>query len=122
MTTAIIKFNAPIVPVPFKRAAGFGRRFNPPDYSNFKLQLGLFAKQAMQGRAPLTGAIKLYAEIYRNIKPESLNFGDWDNHAKSISDALNGICYLDDRQIVDGHIKLFKGEPHIFIELEELTC
>ena len=116
----MIKIVAPIVPVPFKRAAGFGRRFNPPDYSNFKLQLGLIAKQAMQGRAPLPGAIKLYAEIYRNIKPESLNFGDWDNHAKSISDALNGICYLDDRQIIDGHIKLFKGNPHIYIELEEV--
>lgn len=73
----------------------------------------------MQGQEPLTGQIKLYAEIYRNLKPESLNFGDWDNHAKAISDALNGICYLDDRQIVDGHILLFKGEPHIFIELEE---
>ena len=116
-----IKFNAPIVPVPFKRAAGFGRRFNPPDYSNFKSQLGLFAKHAMDGREPLTGKIKLYAEIYRNIKPDSLNFGDWDNHAKAISDDLNGICYLDDRQIVDGHIKLFKGEPHIYIELEVIS-
>ena len=116
-----ISFTAPIVPVPFKRAAGFGRRFNPPEYSNFKLQLGLFAKKAMAWRAPLSGAIKLYAEIYRNIKPDSLNFGDWDNHAKSISDALNGICYLDDRQIVDGHIKLFKGDPLIFITLEELS-
>lgn len=117
-----ISFYAPIVPVPFKRAAGFGRRFNPPDYSAFKESLGLFAKKAMAGRAPLTGAIKLYAEIYRNIKPDSLNFGDWDNHGKSISDALNGICYKDDRQIVDAHIKLFKGDPLIFIQLEELLC
>ena len=118
---SMISFNAPICPVPFKRAAGFGRRFNPPDYSNFKLQLGLIAKQAMQGRAPLTGRIKFYVEIYRNIEPESLNFGDVDNHLKAALDALNGICYLDDRQIVDGHVRLFKGEPHIFIELEELS-
>lgn len=76
----------------------------------------------MDGKEPLSGKIKLYAEIYRNIKPESLNFGDWDNHAKAISDALNGICYLDDRQIIDGHVRLFKGEPHISIVLEELTC
>lgn len=115
----LISFSAPIAPVPFKRAAGFGRRFNPPQYSDFKNQLGLFARRAMDGREPLSGKIKLYAEIYRNIKPESLNFGDWDNHAKAISDALNGICYLDDRQIVDGHIVLKKGEPHISIVLEQ---
>lgn len=118
----LISFSAPIAPVPFKRAAGFGRRFNPPQYSDFKNQLGFFARRAMDGREPLSGKIKLYAEIYRNIKPESLNFGDWDNHAKAISDALNGICYKDDRQIVDGHVRLFKGEPHIFVQLEELTC
>ena len=122
MKKTTIKFSAPISPVPFKRVMINGkRRYNSSTYSEFKNQLGLFAKRAMGGLEPLTGKIKLYAEIYRNIKPESLNFGDWDNHAKAISDALNGICYLDDRQIIDGHIKLFKGEPHIFIQLEVIS-
>lgn len=48
--------------------------------------------------------------------------GDWDNHAKAVSDALQGICYVDDKRIVEGHIKLCKGTPHISIEIEETSC
>lgn len=73
------------------------------------------------GRQPLTGAIKLTADVYVKREPTSLNSGDWDNHGKAISDALNGICYQDDRQIIDGHVRLIKGKPHVIIEVEDLT-
>ena len=48
------------------------------------------------------------------------NLGDVDNFLKAVLDALNGICYQDDAQVT--HISATKnfGEPHIFIELEEL--
>ncbi|MBO9428515.1 RusA family crossover junction endodeoxyribonuclease [Sulfitobacter sp. R18_1] len=32
--------------------------------------------------------------------PTSMHDGDLDNHEKSVLDALNGICYTDDRMIV----------------------
>ena len=115
-----IKFFAPLNCVTFKRPMGGSHRYNDAAYTEFRNALGFFALKAMHGREPLKGAIKLYADVYKNLKPESLTFGDWDNHAKAICDALNGICYTDDRQIVEGHIRLFKGEPHIFIQLEEL--
>ena len=115
-----VKFTAPLEPVPFPRPASNGkRRFNPPRYTEFKDALGLYAITAMQGRAPLQGAIKITAHVYKKIIPTALNFGDWDNHGKAISDALNGICYVDDKQIVEAHIYLHKGTPHIDIELEE---
>lgn len=117
-----IKFTVEVEPVPFKRALTNGkRRFNDPRYSAFKSCVGIIAGFAMQGRAPLSGTIRLTVKVFTKFKPESLRAGDWDNHGKAVSDALNGICYIDDRQIVDGHVQLFKGEPHIEIELEELV-
>ena len=81
----------------------------------------MIANRAMNGQAPLTGAVRLCADVYKKIAPTALKFGDWDNHAKAICDALNGICYLDDRQITEAHVSLHKGEPHIVIELEEVV-
>lgn len=116
-----IKFTAPLEPVPFPRPASNGRRrFNPPYYTEFKEALGFYAKIAMDGRVPLQGAIKITVHVYKKIIPTALKFGDWDNHGKAISDALNGICYIDDKQITEGHIFLHKGTPRIEIELEEL--
>lgn len=119
----MIKITAPIEPVPFPRPSSNGkRRFNPTRYTKFKEALGLFARRAMSGRAPLTGAIKITVDVYKKIIPTALKFGDWDNHAKAVSDALNGICYVDDKQIISGTINLHKGNPLIKIELEELVA
>ena len=100
-----IKFTAPIEPVPFKRVQSNGkRRFNDPRYSDFKDVLGWHAKQAMNGQAPFTGAISIKIEVFKKIIPTALKFGDWDNHGKAVSDALNGICYADDKQIIHGEV------------------
>ena len=119
---SLIKIVAPLEPVPFPRPASNGkRRFNPPRYTQFKDALGLIARRAMGGQAPFSGAVKLTAEVYKNIVPTALKFGDWDNHAKAICDALNGICYHDDKQITEAHITLIKGDPLIIITIEEAT-
>lgn len=117
-----IKFTVATEPVPFKRAMSNGkRRFNDPRYSDFKNVIGLHARVAMQGRAPLSTPIKITVKVFTKYAPDSLRAGDWDNHGKAVSDALNGICFADDRQIIDGQVQLFKGDPHIEIELEELN-
>lgn len=117
-----IKFSVPVVPVPFKRVMTHGkRRYNDLRYTEFKNAVGLHAKVAMHGQAPLTVPIKITVKTFTKYAPESLKAGDWDNHGKAISDALNGICFVDDRQIVEGHVYLFKGTPHIEIEVEEIN-
>ena len=117
-----IKFSVPTVPVPFKRAMTNGkRRYNDPRYSDFKNVIGLHAKLAMQGQAPLTAPIRITVKVFTKYEPDSLRSGDWDNHGKAVSDALNGICFVDDRQIIDGHVLLFKGEPQLEITLEEIN-
>ena len=117
-----IKFSVPAEPVPFKRAMTNGkRRFNDPRYSDFKEYVGAHAKVAMAGRLPFDGAIRIHVDVFTKYEPTSLRAGDVDNHLKAAMDALNGICYRDDRQIVDATVNVFKGTPHVTIELEAIT-
>ena len=118
----MIKINAPIKPVPFKRVMTQGkRRYNCARYSEFKDALGYYAAAAMHGQEPLKGRIRLHADFYKKRKGLlKAQWGDVDNFLKAVMDALNGICYIDDAQVT--HISGTKnyGEPHILIELEEL--
>lgn len=117
-----IKFTVTTEPVPFKRTLANGkRRFNDPRYSDYKYFIGLHAKTAMQGQAPFDGAIKISVVVSTKYKPTSLKAGDIDNHLKAVLDALNGICFTDDRQVIEGHVYLFKGDPQIEIQLEAIT-
>ena len=117
-----IKFTVTTEPVPFKRAMTNGkRRYNAPRYSDFKEYVGAHAKVAMNGQAPFDGAIRINVTVSTKYQPTSLKSGDVDNHLKAAMDALNGICYRDDRQIVEGHVYLSKGEPQIEIQLEAIT-
>ena len=116
-----IEFTVPIEPMPARRPRfGRGVTYNDPKYTAFKAAVGYYARRAMQGREPLTGAVKLDVDFYRKRKPTSRNYGDWDNHGKAVSDALNGICYRDDEQIISATVNLHKGDPHIEIKLEDL--
>lgn len=46
---------------------------------------------------------------------------DWDNIGKIITDALNGLAYEDDKQIVDARVvKLYGDRPRVEVELEEI--
>lgn len=98
--------------------------FNPEKYSNFKKALGLIAKAEMQGRNPIEGAFKISVDFYKEsrYKRTTRQFGDLDNFLKSVLDALNGICYVDDAQCVEiGQCRKFKGkEPKIIIRIEEV--
>ena len=118
----MIRISAPLKPLPFKRVMTNGkRRYNSAEYTEFKKELGYFALRAMNGREPLKGEIFLRAEFYkkRPKNPASRNWGDLDNHVKAVMDSLNGICFVDDRQVVEIHATKQYGEPHIEIELEE---
>lgn len=58
---------------------------------------------------PLTGDIHISIDFYmpdRHVK-------DWDNLAKLVTDALNGIAYADDRQIVTAVVT--KWLPSLFV-------
>ena len=53
-------------------------------------------------------------EIRPTVKP------DWDNIGKLISDALNGVAYADDKDIVFGAVqKAYSSKPRTVVTLWE---
>ena len=119
---SLVKIEADIEPVPFKRVVGNRHKFNDKRYSEYKDVLGYFALREMQGQPPLTGAIKLSADFYK-LNPKDItsrNWGDVDNFLKAVMDALTGICYDDDRQVIEVHARKLFGTPKVFITLEAI--
>lgn len=53
-----------------------------------------------------------------NLRPTSTP--DWDNYGK-ITDALNGVVWKDDSQVVDGRVlKYYSDQPGLRIEIREM--
>ena len=47
---------------------------------------------------------------------------DWDNIGKIVSDALNGIAYRDDSQVVDSRVrKIYSNEPRTVIRIWQVN-
>ena len=79
----------------------------------------------IRGNEIFTGALKVELKICRKRKsPLAKNFGDVDNLAKPILDAITqtGAVWLDDRQIIDLHvIKAVAAAPSVEISIEEIN-
>ena len=46
---------------------------------------------------------------------------DFDNVAKFVCDALNGVFWIDDKVIVDGRcIKMYSEQPRIELKVKEI--
>ena len=121
----MIKFTAAIEPIPLARPrvnTQTRQAFYPKRSADFKKALSLIAKSAMRGKKPLSGQLKIRLNLYRKFSPTSQMFGDVDNHQKAIFDALNGICFEDDKQICEVICRKFqdKKDPRIEIEIEEV--
>lgn len=89
----------------------------------------------MRGKPPTDKPVALLVHVYRQV-PESWSKADKakaiahnilptskpdsDNYLKFCSDALNGVCFLDDSQVVDARcIKLYDETPGMRIEVRE---
>ncbi len=58
------------------------------------------AAARIAGAVPLAGPMKLTVFAFR----ASARRCDWDNLGKLVSDALNGVCWFDDSQVVDARV------------------
>ena len=64
---------------------------------------------------------KKNAELMRAGSIRPTKKPDWDNIGKIISDALNGLAYHDDSQIVSATIeKWYSDEPRVEVEIKEI--
>lgn len=66
-------------------------------------------------RAPMLGPLRLTLTVYRPRRA-----GDLSNRIKVVEDALNGVCYVDDSQIVEIIARRFddKANPRAEILIE----
>jgi Holliday junction resolvase RusA-like endonuclease len=140
----VIAFTVPGKPLgkgrPRFTRAGGGRAFTPQKTVNAESLIALFASQAMAGQAPfgqgepLTCSVvatfavaeswakkKKAAALAGNLFPTGKP--DGDNLAKMVGDALNGVAWHDDSQVVEWRIVKRYGEaPELRVEVSALAC
>lgn len=118
-----------------RQAGGRVIMYDPPKSKNYKKFVATMAKQQWP-HDPIESAIALQIDIYRPIPKSISNIRrerkenkeilpivrpDASNYAKGIEDALNGIVYKDDSQIVDARIRKFYSiNPRVEIQVKEL--
>lgn len=92
-----------------------GRRITSAAGRRFKTDIALLAKR--QGAKLLNGDLVITFRVFR---PKRI--GDLDNRLKASQDALKGICFADDKQIIEIHAFRFddKTNPRIEIDLKEI--
>ena len=117
---------------------GYARAYDPAKSRRWKQYVASIALQAMRGNPPMEGALSLSVVVYRSI-PKSwskvkkakavsgeirpITRPDLDNYVKGLKDALSGIVYKDDAQIVDYHEpfgKFYSDKPRVEIEVKKV--
>jgi Holliday junction resolvase RusA-like endonuclease len=115
----------------------FATIYVPAETRAYQRALALTAKVAMRSKPPLTGALCLLVTAFMRVPPSwsrkkrdmalagtlrpTVKY-DWDNYGKNASDAIKGIVWVDDTQVVDGRvIKVYDERPRLRVEVTPLT-
>jgi len=113
-----VKFVVPIRPMPSPRprATRQGRIYMPADYEKWKREFAKCIPYQLQTQSNALCMVsvtacyavpKSYSKTEREAALGSFKApaGDCDNLAKSCLDAMNEITWVDDRQVVELHVK-----------------
>lgn len=119
----------------FARQGGFVHTYDPPKSRQYKAKISQCFQQAYIGK-PLTKPIKItiravfgIPKSYSKARAKSCLEGrqwpakkpDADNIEKAVYDALNGLAYEDDKQIVvTNTVKVYGPEAQVDVVIEEL--
>jgi Holliday junction resolvase RusA-like endonuclease len=137
----IVNFEITGDPVPkgrprFARRGQFVQTYTDSKTLEYETLVGFKARQAIGASEPLKGALTVFLYLrysvpasYSKKRTEACLNGleypkrvDLDNCYKSITDAMNGIVYVDDSQIVEAHIlKCYSLEPGANVMIQEKT-
>lgn len=134
----LIQFTVPGEPVAqgrprFSTRNGFVRAYDPQKSRDYKSIVRTAALNVCSEQ--MLGPLEMFVDIYRSIpkswskkKQEHADQGlikpifkpDVDNYVKGIKDALNGVCYVDDSQVVVLFIsKHYSKNPRVEIVIKE---
>lgn len=131
-----ISFDVPIRAIPMSRPRVTSHgTYYPRRCKEYRDVVSLAAKAAMRGESPtkdtcccsvcLSFAVpksytkaKKQAALLGDIYPDGRNTGDLDNHAKAILDALNGVVFEDDSQVVSlSMMKMYDTSDNVRISV-----
>lgn len=120
----------------FARRGNFVTTYTPEKTREYENRVAIEARIAMRGMEPMTRPVKIDIQIflpipasYTKAKAQSCREGktvptkkpDWENVAKSVCDAFNGVVWLDDSQVTDAHVsKRFSDSPCVVASVTEL--
>ena len=112
--------------------------FTPTKTRKWEADARIMARQALSGRAPLSGPVRCSIRAFFTPpaswpawKREAAIDGlvahtskpDSDNLTKAAKDAMNGIVWLDDAQVVQTWTSKLYGEtPRVLIEVEPMEA
>jgi len=119
-----IEFTVPGRPVPMARPRVTAHgTYTPAKCREYKQYVAMMARQAMRHHEPMTGAVHLILQFtfqtpksWTKVKKACADIvghtsrPDWDNLAKSVTDAMIGIVYKDDSQIETATVDKRYGE------------
>lgn len=123
------------VPQARVRKGQYGNMYDTEKSRDYKQYVGYSAAQQMKYINPFKCAVKFTLHVYRSIpkswskKKQKLAINgdvlptsrpDLDNYIKGVKDALKGIVWLDDSQVVEyGECyKRYAEKPYIYIRVE----
>ena len=115
---------------------GQARAYTPEKttlYENL-IKMAYYSNSKVKTDEPVQVNIKAYMQIPQSISKKKQNKmangtirptkkPDLDNIAKVVCDALNGIAWNDDKQVIDLHIvKYYDLAPRVEVEITEVTA
>lgn len=119
----------------FSTASGFAKAYDPKKSRDAKSYVKLAAADALGIDPPLEGPLVLKITVHRPIPKSSsqrkiremlsglimpITKPDVSNYQKLVEDALNGIVWRDDSQIIDGRcLKKFSLKPGFEVIVSE---
>jgi Holliday junction resolvase RusA-like endonuclease len=95
----------------------FARAYTPATTKAYERAVSIHALNAVnrcrewRRDAP---AYRVKLTFYRDVAR-----GDWDNHSKACADGMNGIVYVDDRQVCDAvvSVRTDRENPRTVVEV-----
>jgi len=120
----------------FSTRGGFAKAYTPAKTVNYENLVRYAAAEAMQGAAPIPGPVHLWIHIglqipaswskkRRGLAAEQMIAAtkkpDADNVLKAVKDAINGVVFIDDAQVVSiGLLKEYSEIPGVKVRIRTL--